>query len=131
MTRKGRGRKGSRGGASQRWWAAGRRHIPTRECAFSGLEGRAVPLLIAPVCLRTVEGRQLGPGKRKEEAWFVLRIFLSSVLSPHPFRPPTFGSLHFYVYTFPILFNGGSGGGNKHVKRWSTSQSHSKKCKSE
>lgn len=28
-----------KGGTSQRWWGAGSRHIPTKEFAFSGLEG--------------------------------------------------------------------------------------------
>lgn len=96
MKRKGRGRKGSRVAPPSAGGQQGEDMFP-QGSAFSGLEGRAVPLLIAPVCLRTVEGRQLGPRKRKEEAWFVLRIFLSSVLFPLSLPSPHLGSLHFSV----------------------------------
>lgn len=47
------------------------------------------------VCLHPVEGRQLGPRKRKRPG--LSQDLSFSVLFPIPFHPPPLGPLNFYV----------------------------------
>lgn len=113
MQRKG-GEERLQGGNSQLWWGE-----QGEECPFSGVEARALPLLRAPICLCTAEGRQVGPRKRKEEAWFVLRIFFSSVLFPLSISiPPPLGPCISTSKHFPHCLMVAVGEGNKHLKRW-------------
>lgn len=78
----------ARSGAESREW---RRISVKQQHEFSGLEGHGIPLLTASICLCTGEDIQVGPRKRKKEAWFVLGIcdFLFSSPFPYPFPSST------------------------------------------
>lgn len=95
----------SSGGGGER---AGGRSIPIKEFPLPGLEGHEIPRLTASRGLRTVD-RQVGPRKRKEEAWFVLWIFAFLLSAPFllfflPFHPyPHFGLLHFCLNISPTV----------------------------
>ena len=77
----------------------------------------AIPLLRDPVCLHPVEGRQLGPRKRKRPGLSCGSFFPLS-FPPCLSIPPPLGPWISMSEHFPHCLMGAVGGGNKHLKRW-------------